>query len=342
MITPPALKPGDTVAIVAPGRKVSPAEMEPAISLLKKWGLNVITGPHLFGSCDQYSGTDDERASDMQMMLDDASVKAVLCARGGYGTVRIIDRLSFDAFCRNLKWIIGYSDATMLLSHVQSNYGIETLHAIMPINFPANGSEDESIRSLHDVLFGKIPEYNLAPSSLNRTGHAEGDLTGGNLSILYALNGTPSDVNYAGKVLFIEDIDEYLYHIDRMMMTLKRTGKLSGLAGLVVGGMTRMNDNTVPFGKTAEEIVAEAVAEYDYPVCFGFPAGHMEQNLALIMGRNVSLDVRADGVTLAFGNKRAEARLGTIISRLLKPAVLFLIFFLLIYLLYALVLKPLL
>lgn len=340
MITPPALKPGDTVAIVAPGRKVSPTEMEPAINLLKTWGLNVITGSHLFGSCDQYSGTDDERSSDMQMMLDDDSVKAILCARGGYGTVKIIDMLNFDTFCQKPKWIAGYSDATVLLSHIQSNLGIETIHGTMPINFPPDRSENDSTRSLHDALFGVSPSYSLAPSPLNRAGHAEGELTGGNLSILYALNGTPSDVNYEGKILFIEDLDEYLYHIDRMMMTLKRTGKLSGLAGLVVGGMTRMNDNAIPFGKTAEEIVTEAVAEYDYPVCFGFPAGHMEQNMALIMGRNVSLDVRADGVTLAFDKERAESRLGAIFSRLLKPAVLFLLFFLLIYLLYALIVKP--
>lgn len=340
MITPPYLSPGDTIAIVATGRKVSAAEMEPAISLLTSWGLKVVTGPNLYSACDQYSGTDEDRASDLQMMLDDKSAKAILCARGGYGTVRIIDRLNFEAFCRNPKWVVGYSDATVLLSHIQGNFGIETLHATMPINFPADGSENESTRSLHDVLFGNAPSYTLAPAHLNRTGNAEAELAGGNLSILYALNGTQSEVNYDGKILFIEDLDEYLYHIDRMMMTLKRSGKLARLAGLVVGGMTKMNDNTIPFGMTAEEIVAETVAEYDYPVCFGLPAGHLDQNLALIMGRNVMLDVREDSASLTFTRNKQAMKPDGIVARLIKPVLIFILFFLLIYLLYSLLIKP--
>lgn len=339
MITPPFLKPGNTIAIVAPGRKVSPAEIDPAIRLLSKWGLKVITGPHLLGSCDQYSGTDEERTADLQMMLDDVSVAAILFARGGYGSVRIIDRLNFDTFCRKPKWVAGYSDATVILSHIQGNYDIETIHGTMPINFPADGSENESTRSLHDALFGIAPVYTMAPSPLNRTGSAEGEIAGGNLSILYALNGTPSEVNYDGKILFIEDLDEYLYHIDRMMMTLKRAGKLSRLAGLMVGAMTKMNDNTIPFGKTAYEIVAETVSEYEYPVCFNIPAGHIEKNLALVMGRKVILDVQTDKTTLSFISERKNSLPGRALFRLLKPAILFLAFFLLIYLLYSLVLK---
>jgi muramoyltetrapeptide carboxypeptidase len=303
MITPPFLKPGDTVAIVAPGRKVSLTEMEPAFSLLKSWGLKVVTGPNLFGSQDQYSGTDEARASDLQIMLDNETVSAIICARGGYGTVRIIDKLNFDAFSRTPKWVVGYSDVTVLHSHIQSQLGIETLHATMPINFPPDGTENESTRSLHDALFGQIPEYSIAPASLNRNGKAEGELTGGNLSILYALNGTPSEVNYDGKILFIEELDEYLYHIDRMMMTLKRSGKLAKLSGLIVGEMTKMNDNTIPFGKTAGQIVADAVAEYDYPVCFGFPAGHQDINKTLFMGRTVMLDVDSEKVAITFGNE---------------------------------------
>jgi len=300
MINPPCLKSGDTVAIVAPGRKVSPAEMEPAIRQLRSWGLKVITGPHLFGQQDQYSGKDEERATDLQLMLDDETIRAIICARGGYGTVRIIDRLDFGYFAKNPKWIVGYSDITVLHSHVNRQVGIETLHATMPINFPAGGMENESTRSLHETLFGKIPEYETDPNPLNRMGKAKGILTGGNLSILYALNGTPSDMNTDGKILFIEDLDEYLYHIDRMMMTLKRSGKLKNLAGMIVGGMSKMNDNTVPFGKTAEEIIAETVAGYSFPLCFGFPAGHLEQNMALIMGRDISMDVQPHKVTLAF------------------------------------------
>jgi muramoyltetrapeptide carboxypeptidase len=274
------------------------------------------------------------------MMLDDDSVKAILCARGGYGTVRIIDKLNFDTFCRKPKWIAGYSDATVLLSHIQSNFGIETIHGTMPINFPTDGSDNNSTRSLHDALFGNAPAYTMTPSPLNRTGTAEGELTGGNLSILYALNGTPSEVNYDGKILFIEDLDEYLYHIDRMMTTLKRAGKLSRLAGLVVGGMTKMNDNTIPYGKTAEEIVAEVVAEYDYPVCFGLPTGHQDQNLALIIGRNVILDVRQDSASLTFTKGNRTFKFSGILARIFKPALLFLLFFFLIYLLYALIIKP--
>lgn len=340
MITPPYLKPGNSIAIVAPGRKVSAIEMEPAIRLLTRWGLQVVTGPNLYGACNQYSGTDEERASDLQMMLDDPSVNAILCARGGYGTVRIIDRLNFDAFCRNPKWVVGYSDATVLLSHIQGNFGIETIHATMPINFPPDGSENESTRSLHDALFGTVPAYAIAPAPHNRIGSAEAELAGGNLSILYALNGTPSDVNYDGKILFIEDLDEYLYHIDRMMMTLKRAEKLARLAGLVVGGMTKMKDNTIPFGKTAEEIVAEAVAEYDYPVCFGLPAGHLDRNLALIMGRLVMLDVREDSASLSFTKNKHALKPDGIVARLMKPVLIFILFFILIYLLYAFLIKP--
>ena len=306
MITPPFLKSGDTVAIVAPGRKVSPAEMEPAIRQLRSWGLKVITGPHLFGQQDQYSGKDEERAADLQLMLDDETVRAIICARGGYGTVRIVDRLDFGLFSKNPKWIVGYSDITVLHSHVNRQTGVETLHATMPINFPADGSENESTQSLHEALCGKVPEYETGPYPLNRIGKAKGILTGGNLSILYALNGTPSDMNTDGKILFIEDLDEYLYHIDRMMMTLKRSGKLNNLAGMIVGGMSKMNDNTVPFGKTAEEIIAETVSGYGFPLCFGFPAGHLEQNMSLIMGRNISMDVQPHKVTLAFDRETKE------------------------------------
>lgn len=340
MITPPYLKPGDTIAIVAPGRKVSTAEMDPAIKTLAGWGLKVITGPHLFGSFNQYSGTDEERTADLQMMLDSDEVSAIICARGGYGTVRIIDNLDFEKFARKPKWIIGYSDATVLLSHVQSNFGIETLHATMPINFPADGSENEAVRSLHDALWGAIPEFTMPSVSLNRTGKAEGELAGGNLSILYALNGTSSEVNYDGKILFIEDLDEYLYHVDRMMMTLKRAGKLANLAGLVIGGTTKMNDNSIPFGKQAEEIISEAVAGYNFPVCFGLPAGHIDKNMALIMGRNVTLNVQADIASLSFTKAKKPDFTGSSIFRMLKPALLFLVFFLLIYLLYSLILKP--
>jgi muramoyltetrapeptide carboxypeptidase len=300
MITPAYLKPGDTVAIVAPARKVLPAEIEPAIQKLKQFGLEVITGEHLFGDYRQYSGTDSERGSDMQQMMDNPAVKAIFAARGGYGTVRIIDQLDFSAFCRQPKWIVGFSDITVLHSHVHQRFGIETLHAAMPLTFPAVGENPETMESMRLALFGSPLEYAIPVAPVSRVGTASGILTGGNLSILYALNGSVSDADTRGKVLFIEDLDEYLYHIDRMMVNLKRSGKLAGLAGLLVGGMTKMNDNAIPFGRSAHEIISEAVAEYDFPVCFGFPAGHIPDNRALILGRKVTLNVNENDCILKF------------------------------------------
>jgi muramoyltetrapeptide carboxypeptidase len=290
MITPPYLKTGDKIAIIATARKVSPSDMEAAFSTFRSWGLQVVTGPHLFGENNQYSGTDEERAADLQMMLDDKDIKAIVCARGGYGTVRIIDMIDFSAFEQHPKWIVGYSDATVLHSHIQTQFGIETLHAIMPINFTEEGSET-AIETLRKALFGETLEYSVSPQLLNKPGNAAGVLTGGNLSILYALTGTPSDIVTEGKILFIEDLDEYLYHVDRMMMNLKRSGKLTGLKAIIVGGMTKMNDNAVPFGKQAEHIISDYAAQAEIPVCFNFPAGHMADNRALIMGREVQLNI---------------------------------------------------
>lgn len=287
MVTPSYLKKGDKIGIVASARKISREEIQPAITILNSWGLEVVLGRNLFNADNQFSGTDDERAEDLQQMLDDNSIKAVISARGGYGTIRIIDKLNFNNFKKNPKWIIGYSDITVLHSHIH-NFGIETLHATMPINFEKNKEATESLRK---ALFGETLNYEIETSTLNRKGTAEGALIGGNLSLLYALSGSVSDINTNGKILFIEDLDEYLYHIDRMMMNLKRAGKLANLAGLIVGGMTEMKDNAIPFGKSAEEIIIDAVKEYNYPVCFNFPAGHIDKNLAIYMGKTVSLKI---------------------------------------------------
>jgi muramoyltetrapeptide carboxypeptidase len=330
MITPPYLKSGDKIAIVATARKVSPSEMDTAISVFRSWGLQVVTGPHLFGESNQYSGTDEERAEDLQMMLDDKEIKAVICARGGYGTVRIIDRLNFTAFEQHPKWIIGYSDITVLHSHIQTQFGIETLHAIMPINFPDAGTET-AVESLRKALFGESLDYNILPNPLNKPGNVSGVLTGGNLSILYALNGTPSDIQSGEKILFIEDIDEYLYHIDRMMINLKRGGKLSGVKALIVGGLTKMNDNAVPFGKQADQIIAEYAHEAGIPVCFNFPAGHIADNRALIMGREVQLNIDANSVSLRFLLSAEQTSPRNTIYKILKPAMFFLGFFVFIY-----------
>jgi muramoyltetrapeptide carboxypeptidase len=204
--------------------------------------------------------------------------------------VRIIDRLDFTKFVRKPKWIVGYSDITVFHSHIHTCFGIETLHATMPKNILSD-IPDDGVKSMVNTLFGAPVSYTFAKTRWAREGYAEGILTGGNLSIIYSLMGSVSEPDTKGKILFLEDLDEYLYHVDRMMMNLKRAGKLSGLAGLIVGGMTGMNDNIIPFGKTAEEIISGAVAEYNYPVCFDFPAGHTEKNMALILGRNVKFTV---------------------------------------------------
>jgi muramoyltetrapeptide carboxypeptidase len=224
-------------------------------------------------------------------------VKAVLIARGGYGTMRIIDAMDFSSFKKNPKWVIGYSDVTVLHQHINQNFGIQSLHATMAFSFSKNEEATESIRK---AIFGEELNYTIPTAKHNRKGECEAELVGGNLSLIYALNGSKSDIDTRGKILFIEDLDEYLYHIDRMMISLKRSGKLDGLKGLVIGGMSDMRDNAIPFGKTAEEIVAEAVAEYEFPVCFKFPAGHIDRNLALYMGRNARLTVGTETSTLKF------------------------------------------
>ena len=294
MTTPPYLNRGDRVAIAAPARKISADELDPAIKLFESWGLEVTLPEHLFDTDHQFAGDDTTRAALLQQLLDDPEVRTVFCARGGYGTVRLVDRLDFSAFAQHPKWIVGFSDITVLHSHIHRHLGIETLHATMPIDIPGIGSYP-STDSMHRCLWGEQIAYRCAAQQLNRNGEAEGRVVGGNLSILYSLCGSPSDIDTAGKILFIEDLDEYLYHIDRMMMNLKRNGHLDNLAGLVVGSLSKMHDNTVPFGHTAEEIVREAVAEYSYPVCFGFEAGHIgTNNLALPLGHRAHLSVEGE------------------------------------------------
>ena len=302
MKTPKSLQKGDTVAIAAPARKVSEEELMPATSLLESWGLRVVLPDGLFAADNQFAGDDDTRAALLQRLLDDDAVQAILCARGGYGTVRILDKLDFSHFVEHPKWIIGYSDITVLHSHIQRHWGIETLHATMPINIPddAVGTPYPATETLRQALFGETLGYRFDAHPLNRPGAASGTVVGGNLSILYSLCGSPSDLSTNGKILFIEDLDEYLYHIDRMMANLKRCGHLSNLAALVVGQMSDMHDNAVPFGHTAEEIILDKVQEYGYPVCFGLPMGHNgTENRALVLGREATLTVGRE-VTLNY------------------------------------------
>lgn len=304
MIRPPYLKAGDTVAIVSTARKVSKFEIKPTIDLLKSWGLDVQTGKNLFKECNQFSGTDEDRAGDLQRAINNKNVQAVLFARGGYGTVRIVDQIDWKRFIKQPKWLIGYSDITVIHSHVHKHCLVQTLHAPMSLNLPK--LNPPCLQVFKETLFGKALRYSSSKQlpqleKLNRKGKAKGQLVGGNLSILSNLSGTPSEIDTAGKILFLEDLDEYLYHIDRMMLNLKRCGKLKDLAGLIVGGMTEMKDNEIPFGKTAEEIIHDAIKEFDFPVIYGFPAGHIPNNYPLIMGSEVTLNV-SDKMELSFHN----------------------------------------
>ena len=292
-MTPPYLKAGSRIGIVATARKITLEELQPAVDVLTSWGYEVVFGKNLFQASNQFSGTDEQRAQDLQQMLDDETIHAVIVARGGYGSVRIIDQIDFTLFQQHPKWVIGYSDITVLHNHIHQLTGIPTVHASMPINFPAQQNNGEALSTLKKLLQGEKMEHTFAPHALNKQGTVNGILVGGNLSVLYSLLGSVSFPDTDGKILFLEDLDEYLYHIDRMMMGLKRAGVLSNLAGLVVGGMSDMKDNTVPFGKTAEEIIMETLREYEYPVCFNFPAGHITDNRALKMGAIHSLSVNS-------------------------------------------------
>jgi muramoyltetrapeptide carboxypeptidase len=297
MILPSYLQKNDTVAIVSTARKISLDEIQPAIQLLENCGLKVVVGETIGLEAHQFAGSDAQRTADFQKMLNNPKIKAIWCARGGYGTVRIIDQLNFTAFKKHPKWIIGYSDVTVLHSHLH-NLGFETLHATMPINVSTNS--EEALSSLKKSLFGEQLSYEIITSEGNKLGKRKGELVGGNLSMLYSLLGSNSSINTANKILFIEDLDEYLYHIDRMLMNLKRNGYFDNLNGLIVGGITKMNDNTVPFGKTAKELISDAVSEYNFPVVFDFPAGHLDDNRALVFGKQIILNVSKKNTTILF------------------------------------------
>ncbi|MCE2497181.1 MAG: LD-carboxypeptidase [Flavobacteriales bacterium] len=291
--SPPFLRPGDTIGIISTARKLTPKEIEPAIEVIEAWGFNIKKGPHLHKEYHQFSGTDQERAADMQMMLEDPTVKAIYCARGGYGSVRIIDHVRWEVLNEHPKWILGYSDVTALHNHLHTNLGIRSIHAPMPLGFAENTRA--CLEDVRSTLVGELKTIMADRHSFNREGKAVGALTGGNISVLYSQRGTPADIDVRGKILFIEDLDEYLYHIDRMMMNFSRAGWFDVIAGLIVGGLTDMNDNTVPFGKQAIEIVREHVSGRPFPVAFGFPAGHVEDNRPLIFGAEVELNVTSGG-----------------------------------------------
>jgi muramoyltetrapeptide carboxypeptidase len=297
MIVPPYLQKGDTVAIVATARKHLNDDLKNIQEFLENWGLKTVIGSSIGLDNNQLAGTDEERAKDFQTQMDNPNVKAIWCVRGGYGTVRMVDLLDFSKFKQNPKWIIGFSDVTVLHSHL-NNLGFQSIHGMMPVNIPR--ATPEAKESLRKALFGKSLSYIIPYDAMNKTGVARGELVGGNLSIIYSLFGSESAIDCTDKILFLEDLDEYLYHIDRMMMNLKRNGCLESLKGIVIGSMTKMNDNDIPWGKNALEIIQEVTKKYNIPMVFNFPAGHIPDNRALIFGRQVTLEVSENGTVLKF------------------------------------------
>ncbi|HCR92167.1 MAG TPA: LD-carboxypeptidase [Prolixibacteraceae bacterium] len=288
MHIPPFLKSGDRIRVVSPAGKIRAEKVMPGIELLREQGLEVVIGEHVFAEHFQYAGTDLQRVDDLQLALDDPKTKAIICARGGYGSIRILEYLNFSAIKKNPKWMVGFSDITILHS-VFNKLELASIHGAMPGFFIQNGQPSESFRNLLATLTGNPTIYNFDAHPQNRNGEARGELVGGNLSLLYSLSGTPYDLVTRGKILFIEDVAEYLYHLDRMMMNLRLSGKLEKLAGLLVGSFTETKDNESPFGKSVEEIILDAVRDYDFPVCFGFPAGHIDRNMPVILGAGYSL-----------------------------------------------------
>ncbi|HRF78498.1 MAG TPA: LD-carboxypeptidase [Flavobacteriales bacterium] len=305
-IHPPPLRPGDTIALVPTARAISMEELRDGLALAESWGLNVRLGAGIGRKHFQQAGTSAERTADLQAAINDPAVRAIWCARGGYGTVHLLEQLDLSPLLKDPKWIIGFSDITVL-HNALARLGVASLHAQMPFNIASKSAAcKESLRmALFGEAYGIVGTIAEQPSASRtpRIGSCTAPIIGGNLSILYALRGTPFDIDPAGRILFLEDLDELRYHADRMIQNLKLGGWFQDLAGLIVGGMTDMRDKNSedPFGKEVEQMIAEAVAPYDYPVCYGFPAGHIDDNRALVMGTNAKLSVTANGTTLSFG-----------------------------------------
>ncbi|HXS56288.1 MAG TPA: LD-carboxypeptidase [Hanamia sp.] len=297
-IIPPYLKPGDTIGLVCPAGYMPAEKYQACIEALIEWGFKVVVGKTPGHQFHYFSGTDEERLKDLQHMMDDKNIKAILCARGGYGTGRIIDHLDFKKIEKSTKWLIGFSDITILQSHLFSNYKMASLHAPMAAAFNDDEYKNKYVQSLHDALIGRKADYSTEGNPLNQKGKASGILVGGNLSLLVNIIGTPSELKTKNKILFIEEVGEYIYAADRMMYQLKRSGKLENLKGLIIGRFSDMKDTTIPFGQTIEEAIKDLVKDYDYPVCFGFPVSHDKENYALKIGVKYKLNVSTTSVEL--------------------------------------------
>ena len=297
-IIPPYLKPGDTIGLVCPAGFMPQEDFSTSIEILQQWGFKVAVGKTPGKQFNYFSGTDEERLNDLQKMMDNRYIKAILCARGGYGTGRIIDKLNFKKFVQHPKWIIGFSDITVLHSHLFSNYKIASMHAPMSAAFNEEEYKNEYIQSLQNALIGIRANYKVAPHEFNQKGKETGTLVGGNLSLLVNMIGTPSDIKTRNKILFMEDVGEYIYNVDRMVRHLQRSGKLEDLKGLIIGGFTDMKDTKVPYGQNAEEVIKDIVKDYKFPVAFHFPVSHDKENYALKVGVKYKFSVSDKEVSL--------------------------------------------
>ena len=298
-IQPPFLNPGDEVGIVSPSYFIDESKLKEAVTYLGKWDLGVRVGKNAARQSGPFAGSDDERLSDFQEMTDDRNIKAVISSRGGYGILRIIDRIDFSAIKKLPKWYVGFSDITVLHMWLSEVCGIVSIHADMPLNFSNPEKTPYTFNTLKQALFGE-PYIIEWTGSIYRPGKAKGQITGGNLSLVYSMIGTPGEPRTRGRILFLEDVGEYYYHIDRMLRSLKLAGKLEGLSGLVIGGMNDINETKVPWGKGIEETVMDVVKEYDYPVCFNFPAGHIHDNRAFYIGRKAEIEISGSSNVLRF------------------------------------------
>lgn len=298
MKKPLFLKPKDKIGIVCPSGYMPLEKIQTAVMALKEWGFEVIVGNSVGTQHNYFSGTDEQRANDLQAMMDERSINAILCARGGYGMGRIIEQLDFTKFQKHPKWIVGFSDITVLHCHLFAKYKIASMHAPMAAAFNDNEYTNEYVQSLHKAMIGEDISITCPPHPFNRSGSAEGILVGGNLSLLTHLIGTSSDINFKNKILFIEDTGEYIYNIDRMLYQLKRNGKFEKLAGLIVGGFTKIKDTEIPFGQSAEEVISDVIKEYDFPTCFGFPISHERENYTVKIGSKYKLTIKANKTKL--------------------------------------------
>jgi muramoyltetrapeptide carboxypeptidase len=297
-MTPPYLQPADQVHIISPSGVINPDQIDGAIKMLTNWGLQATEGQFARSEYGRFAGTKEQRTADLQQALDDPDVKAILCSRGGYGVAQIIDRIDFSGFLKSPKWLIGFSDITILHNAI-TNLGIASIHGVMSKYFTELPDGADQIQLIKEILFGKHPTYQIPHHPLNRVGQVRAKLTGGNLSVMMGLRGTRFDVSYENNVLFLEDVAERPYKVDRMIQNLRLSGVLSQISGLVVGQFGECEEDPL-MKQTMQEIIWEAVRDYDYPVCFNFPAGHVDYNLPLIMGESVSLDVKEDGVCIEF------------------------------------------